>query len=499
MSTRPQPSDRSVPVSTVTLFQLSGVAVMIGMTVFGIGSLLTGRASGVAEYLDPLVRPDDLAKLFGSLIFLIGLPGLYAFQSDRAGRLGLAGFLLLFFGIAVLEVSTEVTFAFVGPMLAAHQETQFLLQGGLESHLGKGFLAYFMPSLLATLLGFIAFGIATFRARVYPRWAAVLIAIGEVATIVMGPLKSVPSGPIRLDRMGILATALGFVWCGWRLLRQATADVGSSSSGRAGGIAGLRAAVVSLTLMRVVAVLAGLFFLATIPQAISPWGALHFGTGVRALPLHRWHAALAGGPDLGMAVVLFYLAWRPLKAPLAVQSLAIGVLVFLGANAPFVPRFATWAWIAIPVVLVVALYPRRRDLLNRPWSAGVSWPLFGMGVLVAIFLLPDAVRSFAAQVQNPGDLQWASAAEHLIHLSVIAVLAGMNRPGARLLGLVAGAVLAFLGAAAITVPGDPGSWGTFWGGLAIVGGLGIAATAAAHWGRLPGTGLADMNLGYQDG
>jgi hypothetical protein len=231
----------------VTLFQLSGVAVMIGMTVFGLGSLLTGRGSGVAQYLNPLVRPDDLAKLFGSLVFLIGLPGLYAFQSDRAGRLGLAGFLLLFFGIAVLEVSTEVTFAFVGPMLAAHQETQFLLQGGLEPNLGKGFLAYFMPSLLATLLGFIAFGIATFRARVYPRWAAVLIATGEVATILMGPLKSVPSGPVRLDRIGILAAGVGFAWCGWRLLRQAAAAPASSSS-RADGTAGPRAADVSLTL-----------------------------------------------------------------------------------------------------------------------------------------------------------------------------------------------------------------------------------------------------------
>jgi hypothetical protein len=213
----------SAQVSTVTLFHLSGVAVMIGMTVFGIGSFLTGRETGLAAYINPFVRPDDLAKLFGSLIFLIGLPGLYAFQAVRAGWLGLAGFLLTFFGIAVLEVSTEVTFAFVGPMLAAHQETQFLLQGGLEPNLGNGFLAYFMPSLLATLLGFIGFGIATFRARVYPRWAAVLIAIGEVATIIMGPLKSVPSGPFRLDRIGIVATALGFAWCGWRLLRQAAA------------------------------------------------------------------------------------------------------------------------------------------------------------------------------------------------------------------------------------------------------------------------------------
>ena len=215
-------------MSTVTLFRLSGLAVIIGMTVFGLGSFLTPRVdTGVTGALDPFVPPDDLAKLFGSLIFLIGLPGLYAFQASRAGWLGLAGFLLTFFGLAILEVSTEVVFAFIAPVLAAHAETRFLLRD--QNGLGQGFAIYFFPSIFGTLLGFISFGIATFRARVYPRWTGVLIAIGEVVTIVMDPLKSVPSGPFRLDRLGILATALGFAWCGWRLLRRAAAPRASTA------------------------------------------------------------------------------------------------------------------------------------------------------------------------------------------------------------------------------------------------------------------------------
>ena len=123
---------------TVTLYRLSGLAVMIGMTIDGFASFLYSRAGGVALYLDPLVPINDLAKLFGSLIFLIGLPGLYAFQAPRAGRLGLAGFVLSFFGLAILEVSTEAMVAFVGPLLAAHDETRFLLQRGLEQNLGGG-------------------------------------------------------------------------------------------------------------------------------------------------------------------------------------------------------------------------------------------------------------------------------------------------------------------------------------------------------------------------
>jgi hypothetical protein len=72
------------------------------------------------------------------------------------------------------------------------------------------------------LAGFVGFGIATLRARVDPRWAGLVTAIGSVAAIVMAPLVSVPSGPFRLDRVVVLAASCAFVWCGWYLLRHAT-------------------------------------------------------------------------------------------------------------------------------------------------------------------------------------------------------------------------------------------------------------------------------------
>jgi membrane protein implicated in regulation of membrane protease activity len=72
-----------------------------------------------------------------------------------------------------------------------------------------------------TVAGFVSFGIATFRARIYPRWTGPVIATGSVAAIVLAPLASVPSGPFRLDRIGVLAAAIAFAWCGWHLLRHA--------------------------------------------------------------------------------------------------------------------------------------------------------------------------------------------------------------------------------------------------------------------------------------
>ena len=238
---------------------------------------------------------------------------------------------------------------------------------------------------------------------------------------------------------------------------------------------------------RVIAGLAGCVFLFTLPQALSPWRAVTLSntSGVHDLNLHRWSAALAGGPDLGMAAVLLYLAWRPMRAPLLLQWLALAVLIFLAANVPFVGLYA--AVIALPVVLVLVAYPDPRALLRTPWTDGVRLPVLALGVLVAAFLLPDSARALAAQLGGTDELarnyDAASNAEHLINISVAALLSGMRRPGAQVLTLMTAAVLTFMGAAAISVPANPGSWGVVGGVAAIAGGLALAAAAAYEWRR----------------
>src|SRR5205085_12660743 len=201
------------------------------------------------------------------------------------------------------------------------------------------------------------------------------------------------------------------------------------------------------------------------------WGAGAPGSmaGVTDPNLHRWSAALAGGPDLGGAGVLLYLAWRPLAAPLALQWIALAAIVFLLVNVPFAGVYI--AYIALPIILALVAYPRRRELLTRPWADGVRVPLLVLGSVAAALLLSDAGRSLAAQIRGVDELavnyDWASNAEHLTNIALAAVLAGMRRPGAQALGVMAGAVLAFMGAAAISVPADPGSWGLTGGAVAI--------------------------------
>lgn len=243
-----------------------------------------------------------------------------------------------------------------------------------------------------------------------------------------------------------------------------------------------------VTTFRVLAALGGCVFLVPLQQAISPWGAVTLSNtdGVTDVNLHRWSAALAGGPDVGLAALFFYLAWRPLRAPLALQWTALAAIVFLVANVPFVgPAVAVYA---VPVVLVLAFYPEPRALLKAPWADGVRFPVLVPGILIAVLLMVDASRAMALQIGGTGELarnyDAASNGEHMITVGLAVLLAGMRRPGSHELALMAAAVLAFLGAAAITVPNNPGSWGVLGGAAAIAAGAGLAGASTYEWLRM---------------
>jgi hypothetical protein len=240
-----------------------------------------------------------------------------------------------------------------------------------------------------------------------------------------------------------------------------------------------------VTTFRVLAALGGCVFLVPLQQAVSPWGAVTLSNtaGVTDVNLHRWSAALAGGPDAGLAALLFYLAWRPMRAPLVLQWAALAAIVFLAANVPFAgPAVAVYA---IPVVLVLAAYPEPRPLLTAPWVDGVRLQVLVPGILIAVLLLLDASRAMVLQIGGTGELarnyDAASNAEHMINVGLAALLAGMRKPGSQPLALMAAAVLVFLGAAAITVPSNPGSWGVLGGAAAVAAGALLAAAATYEW------------------
>lgn len=159
-----------------------------------------------------------------AVLGLIGTSGLYLRQVRQTGLLGLVGY-LLFSTFYLLTISFTVIEAFVLPSLAAPAPafvTDFL--GIFSGSPGDGSLVLerAAPVGAATyLLGGLLFGVALFRARILARWAAILLAVGTVSTLVIPVL---PHAAARLVALPVGVALVGLGLSLWRERRTAATD-----------------------------------------------------------------------------------------------------------------------------------------------------------------------------------------------------------------------------------------------------------------------------------
>ena len=155
-------------------------------------------------------------KTVMSIFGLLGITGLYARQVEKAGWLGLAGYLLLTIFFAI-----QMCFSFIEPTILplltglapAFVESALAMQNGFAGSMNLGALStvYSLASILF-LFGLLMFGIATFRARILPRWAAALLALsGPLAGILFRLL------PNQFDPLTAIPTGAALVWLGFAL------------------------------------------------------------------------------------------------------------------------------------------------------------------------------------------------------------------------------------------------------------------------------------------
>jgi hypothetical protein len=148
---------------------------------------------------------QSLLTLFAGALLLGGMVGLYVRQSQAAGKLGLVGFVLAFFGTVLVEGDFYAN-TFVTPLVA--RAAPAFLDNPLS-----GFLQVWLPFDF-TLLGLSWFmlAVATVRAHVYPRAASWFLLASALVALVPFPLFNIP-----------LDAALG--WLGLVLLRVPAAEV----------------------------------------------------------------------------------------------------------------------------------------------------------------------------------------------------------------------------------------------------------------------------------
>lgn len=161
---------------------------------------------------------------------LLGMVGLYARQAEKSSWLGLAGFALFSLWLALILGITFVE-TFILPRLAT--EAPRFVEGflgmftGSASEINLGILpTLWTLSGLLYILGGLLFGIATFRARILPRWAGVLLAVGTT----LGPVAAL--FPPEYQAKIAVPVGLALVWLGYALWSERRAPASQPSPSR---------------------------------------------------------------------------------------------------------------------------------------------------------------------------------------------------------------------------------------------------------------------------
>ena len=191
----------------------------------------TGISAVVAGLLFVIIQPihphDTLASVSTTawaaihyltiamtFLFVVGIAGIYTRQMKEAGWLGLIGLVALSLGLLITAMFVFVE-AFIEPLLVTTSPAVVEgLLGIVEGHPSEVDLGA-LPTLYSVsgalfLGGCILFGIATFRARVLPRWAAAVFAAGIV---VSAPIAAALQAP----RLTAVPIGLGLAWMGYAL------------------------------------------------------------------------------------------------------------------------------------------------------------------------------------------------------------------------------------------------------------------------------------------
>ncbi|GAC1508945.1 MAG: hypothetical protein NVS2B12_24630 [Ktedonobacteraceae bacterium] len=206
-------------MSIRTLYRLSGGTLIVGSVLLLLEEVVSTMGCPGHDCSLQFIQSVPwlivtLIWLIGSLLFVIGLPGMYLRQAERAGRLGFVGFVLLFLAMLLASVGFSLLQLIVFPYLA-QKDPQLI-----ASHNGPVtlFIFFIITGLMASI-GVILLGIATMRTRVFPRWMGTLLLIaGIILLLTIPPLPS-PIADI-VEIAGFAALYIAYIGFGYTLMSQ---------------------------------------------------------------------------------------------------------------------------------------------------------------------------------------------------------------------------------------------------------------------------------------
>lgn len=190
------------------LYRLAGLAGVLGglCLIAQYGSLLVNRTGDLVL---------GLVLLAGWILALYAITGVYLVQRSESGTLGAIGYAVNILGLALV----------IGRTFAANLVFRRLPEETVQSILIGGLAPVIFGVNVVLWIGALLLAIATVRAGVLPRWAAVLYAVGLIGEPAQLLLRGLPVVPVG----GILA-GIGLIWLGLGVRSLATRQEAAAAS-----------------------------------------------------------------------------------------------------------------------------------------------------------------------------------------------------------------------------------------------------------------------------
>ena len=198
-------------------FKLSGIAIAAGgVSLIIVNAVFTPMLALDVPFTEMMASKVYLWRLslaaLTVFLFMIGSPGLYAYQTDRSGLFGKVAFGLTFLGCALLFAHEWAQVFFVHSMAVAAPDALQAMEDA------EGMNMFDLEGLIVMLtftLGWIAFAASMLLANVFSRLGPALVIAGFFAIPLLSAVTSLKLG----GALGNAVLGSGFILLGRELIK----------------------------------------------------------------------------------------------------------------------------------------------------------------------------------------------------------------------------------------------------------------------------------------
>jgi hypothetical protein len=201
-------------MSDKKFFRWTGIALIgagVAIAIFWLMVLPFKSFAGPEAPLDSLFVPGQVFHVLGAGLAVFGYFGIYLKQKESSGTWGTVGFVIAVIGMMFFLADAMIGIV-VFPALAEYAPEMTDAAGPLFTGRALGFYIMFSAT---NMTGIVILALATLRAKVMPKMAAVLFLVGGI----MFNLPPMPALHFVLIAGGVIWGS-GAVWLGQALARE---------------------------------------------------------------------------------------------------------------------------------------------------------------------------------------------------------------------------------------------------------------------------------------